>query len=61
MDDSPGEEVSAGQSKTDTTEVGQNYICGLPKSKEGFGPLNSGSSLHFHRGCFYWEAVPILE
>ena len=61
MDDSSGEEVSAGQSKADTTEVGQNYICGLPKDKEGFGPLNSGSSLYFHRGCFYWEAVPILE
>ena len=61
MDNSPGEEVSAGQSKADTTEVGQNYICGLPKDKEGFGPLNSGSSLYFHRGCFYWEAVPILE
>ena len=55
MDNSPGEEVSAGQSKADTTEVGQNYICGLPKDKEGFGPLNSGSPF------FAQTAPPALE
>lgn len=55
MDDSSGEEVSAGQSKADTTEVGQNYICGLPKGKEGFGPLNSGSPF------FAQTALPIME
>lgn len=55
MDNSPGEEVSADQSKTDTTEVGQNYICGLPKDKEGFGPLNSGSPF------FAQTALPIME
>ena len=55
MDDSSGEEASAGQSKADTTEVGQNYICGLPKDKEGFGPLNSGSPF------FAQTALPIME
>ena len=55
MDNSPGEEVSAGQSKADTTEVGQNYICGLPKDKEGFEPLNSGSPF------FAQMALPIME
>lgn len=56
MDNSPGEEVSAGQSKADTTEVGQNYICGLPKGKEGFRPLNSGSPFFFAQ-----TALPIME
>lgn len=54
MDNSPGEEVSAGQSKTDTTEVGQNYICGLPKDKEGFRPLNSGSPFFRTNGTAYY-------
>ena len=28
------QEISDGQDETDTSEVGQNYICGLPKSRE---------------------------
>lgn len=54
MDNSPGEEVSAGQSKADTTEVGQNYICGLPKEKRGIWAAKQRLSLFRTNGTAYY-------
>lgn len=39
MDECSGQEISNGQGQTDTSEVGQNHICRLQESKEGFQPL----------------------
>lgn len=39
VDECSGQEISNGQSQTDTSEVRQNYIRRLQESKEGSGPL----------------------